>query len=115
MLKCKDLLKGFEYECISGSTDTMVSEVVNDSRNITKDCLFICITGANFDGHSTAAQAVENGAGVLVVSKDVELPKEKPVTVIKVEDTRYAMAFISANYFGNPADSMKIMRMRATR
>ena len=92
MLKCKDLLRGFDYECISGSTDTMISEVVNDSRKITKDCLFICIEGANFDGHDAAAQAVADGAAALVVSKEVELPKDKTVTVIKVADTRYAMA-----------------------
>lgn len=115
MFQCKDLLKGFDYECIRGSIDTEVSEVVNDSRKITKDCLFICIIGANFDGHSAVAQAVEDGARVLVVSRDVTLPEEKAVTVIKVEDTRYAMAFLSANYFGNPADSMKIIGVTGTK
>lgn len=115
MFRCEDLLKGFDYECISGSTDTMVSEVVNDSRKITKDCLFICIVGANFDGHTAAAQAVENGAAALVVSQEITLPQDAAVTVIRVKDTRYAMAFISANYFGNPADSMKIIGVTGTK
>ena len=43
MFQCRDLLRGFEYECIKGSTDVAVSEVVNDSRKITEGCLFICI------------------------------------------------------------------------
>lgn len=115
MFRCEDLLRGFDYECIRGSIDVNVSEVVNDSRKITKDCLFICISGTKFDGHSKAAQAVENGASVLVVSREVDIPKEKSVTVIKVKDTRYAMAFISANYFGNPADSMKIIGVTGTK
>ena len=39
MVQCRELLRGFEYECIKGSTDVEVSEVVKDSREITKDCL----------------------------------------------------------------------------
>lgn len=115
MFRCEDLLRGFDYECIRGSIDLEVSEVVNDSRKITKDCLFICVAGANFDGHSAAAQAVENGAAVLVVSQAVAVPDDRKVTIIKVKDTRYAMAFISANYFGNPADSMKIIGVTGTK
>jgi UDP-N-acetylmuramoyl-L-alanyl-D-glutamate--2,6-diaminopimelate ligase len=89
--------------------------VVNDSRKITKDCLFICIKGANFDGHDAAAEAVLQGARVLVVSREVVLPEDVEVTVIKTADTRYAMAFISANYFGNPAESMKIIGVTGTK
>lgn len=115
MVQCRELLRGFEYECIKGSTDVEVSEVVNDSRKITKDCLFICIQGANFDGHTAAAEAVDKGAAVLVVSQEVSLPAGTSITVVKVEDTRYAMAFIAANYFGNPAESMKIIGVTGTK
>lgn len=115
IMKCKDLLKGFAYECVRGSVETDVSEVVNDSRKVAEGCLFLCIQGANFDGHGAAAQAVEKGAKVLVVCRDVELDDKAEVTVIKVADTRYAMAFISANYFGNPADSMKIIGVTGTK
>lgn len=115
MCHCRDLLRGFDYECIKGSTDVDVSEVVNDSRKITKGCLFVCIQGANFDGHSAAADAVCAGARVLVVSRPVELPEDAEVTLIRTADTRYAMAFISANYFGNPADSMKIIGITGTK
>ena len=37
------------------------------------------------------------------------------MTVIRVEDTRYAMAFISAAYFGHPADRMKIIGITGTK
>lgn len=115
MYQCKELLNGFEYECIKGSTDVKISEVVNDSRKITKDCLFICIQGANFDGHTAAEDAVRQGAAALVISHEVELPQETEVTIIKVEDTRYAMAFISANFYGNPAAGMKIIGVTGTK
>jgi len=115
MVQCKDLLEGFAYECIKGSADVAVSGVVNDSRKITKDCLFICIQGVNFDGHNAAADAVKAGAKVLVVCHAVAIPEDADITLIKVQDTRYAMAFISANYFGNPAASMKIIGITGTK
>ena len=115
MIKCNELCKGFEYECIKGSMDVDVSEVVNDSRKVTKDCLFICIEGAKFDGHAFAAEMAQKGAKALVVSKEVELPADAEVTVIKVQDTRYAMAHIAAAYYGNPADAMKIIGVTGTK
>ncbi len=115
MVKCSDLLKGLEYECIKGSVDVEVSEIVNDSRKVTKDCLFLCIEGANFDAHTIAADVIKAGAGVLVISKDVETPEDADVTLIRVKDTRYAMAFISAAYYGNPADDMKIIGITGTK
>lgn len=114
-MKCEELCKGFEYECIKGSMSVNVSEVVNDSRKVSKDCLFICIEGAKFDGHTFAAEMAQKGAKALVVSKDVELPAESDVTVIKVRDTRYAMAHIAAAYYGNPADAMKIIGVTGTK
>lgn len=115
MYQCRDLLKGITYECIRGSVDVEVSEVVNDSRKIAEGCLFLCIKGTKFDGHSAAADAVAAGAKVLVVSHEVMLPADAEVTLIKTDDTRYAMAYISANYFGNPADSMKIIGVTGTK
>ncbi len=115
MYRCRDLLKGVDYECVRGNVDVEISELVNDSRKITKDCLFICIQGAKFDGHTAVIEAVQKGAAVLVVSKEIVLPEKSQTTVIKVKDTRYTMAFLAANYFGNPAKSMKIIGVTGTK
>lgn len=115
-MKLINLLEKLEYECIQGSTETEVNAVVNDSRRVTPGSLFICIEGANFDGHQYAARAAEQGAAVLVVSKDVEgVPAGESVTIIKVKDTRYAMAFISAAWFGYPAEKLKIIGITGTK
>lgn len=114
-MTCRELLGQLQYEILKGSIDVEVSEVVTDSRKVTKDCLFICIEGYTFDGHSVASNVVEDGASVLIVSKEVELPEDASVTVVKVENTRYAMAFISAAYFGNPAKDMKIIGVTGTK
>ena len=61
-MKCSQLLEHIEYTCLQGSTDVKVSAVVNDSRKIEEGCLFLCIKGASFDGHTFAAEAAKKGA-----------------------------------------------------
>lgn len=114
-MKLTDLLAKINYECIQGSAEREVSQVVYDSRKVSEGCLFICIEGANFDGHKFAAEVAQKGAGVLVVSKEVEGVADKDVTVIKVANTRYAMAFISAAYFGNPAEKLRVIGITGTK
>lgn len=91
----------------------LVSTVVYDSRKICPGCMFICIAGARFDGHQFAAQAVEQGATVLVVEREVSVPGD--IIQIKVPNTRFAMAYIAAAYFGHPADQMKIIGITGTK
>ena len=112
---CRQLLSRISYTVIKGDDNTTVSEVVYDSRKITKGCMFICIEGANFDGHTFAKEAAQKEAAVLIVSKEVEVPKESNITIIKVENTRYAMAFIAAAYFGNPAEKLKTIGITGTK
>ncbi|MBQ7954277.1 MAG: UDP-N-acetylmuramoyl-L-alanyl-D-glutamate--2,6-diaminopimelate ligase [Lachnospiraceae bacterium] len=116
-MRLEKLLEKLEYECVCGNLQTEVTQVVYDSRKVTEGCLFICIEGAVFDGHEFASEVVSKGAKVLVVSKDVELLPEQreTVTVIRVENTRYAMAFISAAYFGNPADKLTVIGITGTK
>ena len=113
--KLKELLANIEYQCIRGTEEIEVTEIVYDSRKVVQDSLFICIQGANADGHDYAAQVVSAGAAVLVVQKEVELPEDAEVTVIQVADTRYAMAFISAAYFGNPAEKLQVIGITGTK
>lgn len=110
-----ELLKGLSYECVSGTTDIAITDVIYDSRKVTAGCLFICISGAKVDGHQYAADAVHAGAAALLTEHDVELPAGADVTVIRVENTRYAMAFVSAAWFGHPAEQMKIIGITGTK
>ena len=118
-MKLVDLLEKLDYECIQGTLDREVEQVIYDSRKkadeISEKSLFICISGAVFDGHDYGAEMVEKGVKVLVVSKPVEGLEGKDVTVIKVENTRYAMAFISAAYFGHPAEKLKVIGITGTK
>ena len=107
------LLKSLEYTVLQGNVEGEVTAVVNDSRKVCPGCLFICISGAVFDGHAYAGEVADKGAKVLIVEKPVEVPED--VTVIQVADTRYAMAFISAAYFDHPAEKLKTIGITGTK
>lgn len=109
----KDLLKEIEYSCMSGSEDVEIGTIVYDSRKIEKDCLFVCVKGANFDGHSAVNEAHEKGAAAVLVMDQVG--NFDDMTVIKVQDTRYAMAKISAAWLSYPARKMKIIGITGTK
>ncbi len=107
------LLEELTYECLQGDLEREVSAVAYDSRKVTEGSLFICIRGAASDGHRFVPDVIQKGAAVLVVEEPVEAPAE--VTVIRVPDTRYAMAFISAAWFGHPARELKTIGITGTK
>ena len=109
----KTLLAELDYQCCQGDLDVIVTDVVNDSRKAGPGSLFLCIHGAVSDGHDYAAQVAEQGACVLVVERPVQVPDH--VTVIQVKDSRYAMACISACWFGHPARELKTIGITGTK
>lgn len=109
------LLEHLEYTCERGSLDIPIRSVAHDSRQAEPGCLFLCISGFVVDGHEKAAEAVEKGAAALVTEKDVTLPEGAAVTVIRVKDTRYAMAHIAAAWFGHPARRLTTIGITGTK
>ena len=107
------LVEKLDYELLQGSLEGEISELVYDTRKVTKDAMFVCIVGTAFDSHEKAAEVAAAGAKVIIVSKEVEVPDD--VTVIKVADTRYALALISAAYFDYPANTLKVIGITGTK
>lgn len=107
-----ELLDGVPYECIQGDDRISVSDVVYDSRKVTAGCVFVCLVGSAVDSHQFAAQAVEAGAVAVVASKRLELSEG---TLVLVEDTRRAMAYMAAALFGHPASKLKTVGITGTK
>ena len=113
MKQIKELIQSLDYELLQGSLEGEISELVYDTRKVSKDAMFVCIVGTAFDSHEKAEEVAAAGAKVLIVSKEVEVPEE--VTVVKVADTRYALSLISAAYFDYPANTLKVIGITGTK
>lgn len=112
-MELKKLLEKIDYQVEQGSIEKEITAVISDSRALEEGCLFLCIEGLNFDGHQAADQAVLKKAAAIVVCKDVKV--EGDITVIRVEDTRLAMAYISAAWFSYPAERLKVIGITGTK
>lgn len=113
MEKLASLLERLEYETVQGSTEIEITDLVYDSRKITKGCLFVCIKGTVVDGHTFVKEAAEKGATAVLVQDEVEVPKD--LTVIRVKDTRYGLALVSAAWFHHPAEELKVIGVTGTK
>ena len=65
------------------------------------------------DGHDFAPEVAAKGAAVMIVEKEVTVPDE--VTVIRVADSRLALAQLSAAYFDHPAEKMRVIGVTGTK
>lgn len=120
-MNLKTLLKKVTYTADKGELDKEITKVVYDTNKVVPGCLFVCIKGQKYDSHEHVAEIVKKGAAVLVVERDVEIPActvtnlTGGVTVIRVENTRYALAHIAAAWFGNPAEKLKVIGITGTK
>lgn len=113
MEKLASLLARLDYEIVQGSAEIEITDLVYDSRKITKGCLFVCIKGTVADGHTFVKEAAEKGAAAVLVQDEVEAPKE--LTVIRTKDTRYGLALVSAAWFHHPAEELKVIGVTGTK
>lgn len=111
-MKLNSLLLKTDYQIQKGDAGVEVTDIVFDSRKVTPGCVFVALAGANSDGHSYVREAAQKGAAAVVVEKEVEL---LDVTVVRVHNTRYALAMMSAAFFGNPAKQLFTIGVTGTK
>ncbi len=106
-MKLSEIMKGIDI--IGSYSDTDVLDVTQDSRLVKQGSLFVCVKGNTFDGHSVAREMIEKGAAAVVTERDLGLDKQ-----VMVSDTRAVFSSVCANFFGNPADKLKLIGLTGT-
>ena len=109
----RELLTDLTYQIIQGREDITLTGICMDSRTVQPGNLFLCISGYRTDGHTYIPMALSAGATALVVEKEVDVPDT--VTVVKVEDARYALALISAAWYNHPTKDMTVIGLTGTK
>ncbi len=89
--------------------DVEITALCRDSRQVTPGCAFVCIKGTGVDSHKFAEQALEQGAALVVVERDLGLPKQ-----LIVENSRTVWAQMSAAWFGYPSERLHLIGVTGT-
>ena len=88
-----------DYTC-EAFRDAEITDIVYDSRKAAPGTLFVALAGALADGHDYAESAYQNGARAFLAERPLELPAD--ALVLLTENTRAALAVISAEFFRHP-------------
>ncbi|NPV79852.1 MAG: UDP-N-acetylmuramoyl-L-alanyl-D-glutamate--2,6-diaminopimelate ligase [Firmicutes bacterium] len=107
-----EILGNADVVHVSGDKDVPIQGITYDSRRVEQGYLFVAIPGEKRDGHDFVDQAVGRGAVAVAVQRDVSVPES--VTVVKVGDSRKALADLSASFWDNPSSKMKLIGVTGT-
>ena len=117
-MELKKVLEGIKNIKIRGNVDLEISNIENNSKKVTPNSLFVAIKGFDFDGHQFVEEAIQNGATAVMLDMNANLKGIKipaGMTVIIAEDTRYALAIASCNFYGNPSRKFKLIGVTGTK
>ena len=113
MISLKEIVYKVAIESVIGSMDISINKMDFDSRNIGINDVFVAIRGTISNGHDYIDKAINLGA-IAIVCDTFPENSIKGITYIKVDDTNKAMAFMAANYFGNPSEKLKLVGITGT-
>lgn len=107
-----EILKNVTYTC-DHFTDSDITDIVYDSRKALSGTMFVALKGAFTDGHDYADSAYINGARVFLAEHPLALSGD--ACVIVTEDTRAALAAVSAEFFGHPEKELDVIGVTGTK
>lgn len=113
MIILKEIIYKVAIEAVKGSTDIAINKLDFDSRNIVANDVFVAIRGSVSNGHDYIEKAINLGA-VAIICDSIPENTIPGITYIQVKDTNKAMAFMAANYFGNPSQNLKLVGITGT-
>ena len=113
-----------------------ISNLVFDSRDVSENSLFFALPGTHTDGNNFIAKAIENGANAVVYQGEFSSEQQQDIAqaiikrtidnavsqertkfapaLIKVEDSRVAMAPLSACFYDNPSERLIVIGVTGT-
>ncbi|MBQ0079542.1 MAG: UDP-N-acetylmuramoyl-L-alanyl-D-glutamate--2,6-diaminopimelate ligase [Eubacterium sp.] len=120
-MNLEKICEKIEYKLLRGSMDIEVADVIYDSRRVAPGTTFVCMVGAVTDGHKYIPDAIKKGATALVIQREDALEEYADavdgadVTIILVESTRRALAYMAAAYFDYPAKKLTTVGLTGTK
>ena len=119
-MKLSKIVQEIEHSVILGNCDIEISEVIYDSRKVSKGCLFICIQGTTRDSHDLIPEVIEAGAAAIFIDRDIEesvlkLSADKGVAVLRSSNNRKALSYCAAAYFDHPARKLTTIGITGTK
>ncbi len=106
------ILADFPLKILAGQgNDTHINKVVADSRQVESGMLFVACTGKSVDGHRYIPEAIAKGAAAVVGEQPLS---NLVVPYIQVENSRQALPYLAAAFYGYPARRLTMIGVTGT-
>lgn len=99
-LTLDEVLNAVSGNLLVKGTDEVYSDVITDSRKVTKNSIFFALKGTKFDGNEFAEEVSNKGAGACIVD-EIKFDKSnlnKNTSIIKVKDAKSALQNLAKYY-----------------
>jgi UDP-N-acetylmuramoyl-L-alanyl-D-glutamate--2,6-diaminopimelate ligase len=105
-----------------GNLEVEIIGLTCDSRQVQPGDLFVAIKGLTADGHDFISQALERGAIAVVGERELgevkgkfpAVPSDLSFPFIRVPNSRQALAYLAAAFYGYPARQLKVVGVTGT-
>ena len=130
MVPFSKLLNGIKVIAGTGNMDVPIKDITDDSREVEDGYLFVCMPAIyesryaqwvySTDGHDYIPDAIKSGAAAIVSQNPIQpenagaLAASDRVAFVQVQDTRWALAKIAAEFYGNPSRELTIVGITGT-
>lgn len=113
MMTLKDILYKVNLNAVAGDTSLAISNIVFDSRNVSKGDVFVAIVGTQSDGHDYIEKAISNGCSAVICEKLPSILKDG-ITYIEVENSNSALAVMASNFYEIPSANLRLIGVTGT-
>ena len=113
MKNVEALLSGIDAIERKGPCVTEVSGIESDSRQVKKDNLFVAVRGVTVDGHTFIAQAISQGAAV-IVCEDFPDELNPQVLYVRVPDSSVAFGVLASAWYDHPSEELTLVGVTGT-
>lgn len=86
-----------------------ITGIADDSRKVEPGNVFVCVRGAESDGHLYAKKAIENGAVAVICERNLELHNQ-----VIVGNSHKALIEISDAFYSYPLKKLKVIGVTGT-
>lgn len=113
MMTLKDILYKVNLNAVAGDTSLAISNIVFDSRNVSKGDVFVAVVGTQSDGHDYIEKAISNGCSAVICEKLPSILKDG-ITYIEVENSNSALAVMASNFYEIPSANLRLIGVTGT-
>ena len=103
------------YDLLENNAETKlgnieITSITDDTRKVAEGCLFVCVKGGSFDGHTAAAEMLEKGAAAVVCEHDLGLGDRQILT----DNSRRLYGMMCSAWFGHPEKKLHMIGVTGT-